>query len=138
MIRRVELDLDDFIRQWDAICKQIEEENNRSVFVHSPNRPIRTSKTFKPIGIPKIKNVLFNDPATIVIFEDGSKTISKVEKGDHYDKETGLAICIAKRVLGNAEYRKAVNKYVYAQEDTESQDCSNCEHFSSCKSKEFA
>lgn len=49
----------------------------------------------------KIKNVIFNDPATIVLWEDGTKTIVKCQDGDTYSEELGLAMCIAKKALGN-------------------------------------
>ena len=41
-----------------------------------------------------IKDVIFNDPATIVIWKDGTKTVVKcqTETGDTYNKELGLAI----------------------------------------------
>lgn len=54
-----------------------------------------------PVGKPAIKNVIFNDPATIVVWSDGSKTVVKCQPGDTYSKETGLALCIAKKFLGN-------------------------------------
>ena len=50
-----------------------------------------------------IKDVIFNDPATIVIWKDGSKTVVKCQKetGDTYNKELGLAMCIIKKCCGN-------------------------------------
>lgn len=51
--------------------------------------------------IPKIKNVIFNDPATIVLWEDGTDTVVKCQDGDEYSAELGLAMCIAKKALGN-------------------------------------
>ena len=50
--------------------------------------------------VPEIKNVYFNKPMTIVIWADGTKTMVKCQKGDKYSKETGLAVAIAKKVLG--------------------------------------
>lgn len=47
-----------------------------------------------------IKNVIFNDPATIVFWSDGSKTVVKAE-GESFDPEKGLAMAIAKKSLGN-------------------------------------
>lgn len=47
-----------------------------------------------------IKQVIFNNPATIVIWSDGSKTVVKC-KNEPYDPEKGLAMCIAKRAMGN-------------------------------------
>ncbi len=49
----------------------------------------------------KIKDVIFNEPATIVLWEDGTKTVVKCQDGDVYSKELGLAMCISKKALGN-------------------------------------
>lgn len=49
----------------------------------------------------EIKKVIFSNPATIVIWADGTKTVVKCQEGDVYSKETGLALCFAKRALGN-------------------------------------
>ena len=49
----------------------------------------------------KIKKVIFNDPATIVFWADGTKTVSKAHGEDKFDKEIGLTVCIAKKAMGN-------------------------------------
>lgn len=49
----------------------------------------------------KIKNVIFNDPATIVYWSDGSKTVVKCQDGEAFDPEKGLAMAISKKALGN-------------------------------------
>ena len=49
----------------------------------------------------RIKKVIFNDPATIVFWYDGTKTVVKCQAGDKYDKMTGLAMAISKKFLGN-------------------------------------
>lgn len=54
-----------------------------------------------PGRIPDIKQVIFNDPATIVIWADGEKTVVKCQNGEPYDPEKGLAMAITKRALGN-------------------------------------
>ena len=51
--------------------------------------------------LPKIKKVIFNNPATIVFWADGTKTVVKVQGKDKYDREKGLSLCIAKKALGN-------------------------------------
>lgn len=48
-----------------------------------------------------IKDVIFNDPATIVFWTDGSKTVVKCQKGETFDPEKGLAMAISKKMLGN-------------------------------------
>ena len=47
-----------------------------------------------------IKNVIFNDPATIVFWNDGTKTVVKAEN-EPFDPEKGLAMAITKYLLGN-------------------------------------
>ena len=51
-------------------------------------------------GKLSIKRVIFNNPATIVYWEDGSKTVVKAEN-ELFDREKGLAMAIAKKALGN-------------------------------------
>lgn len=46
-----------------------------------------------------ITDVIFNDPATIVFWSDGDKTIVKATD-EKFDKEKGLAMAIAKKLYG--------------------------------------
>ena len=49
----------------------------------------------------EITKVIFNNPATIVFWSDGNKTIVKCGSDEAFDEEKGLAMAISKRVLGN-------------------------------------
>lgn len=51
----------------------------------------------QPFFQPKIEKVIFNKPATIVFWDDETKTIVKCSNEDTYSKETGLAMCICKK-----------------------------------------
>ena len=59
----------------------------------------------------KIKRVIFHDPATIVFWDDGSKTVVKCMEGDTYSKEVGLAMCISKKMLGD-KFHWTFNHYL--------------------------
>ena len=48
-----------------------------------------------------IKKVIFNDPCTIVLWKDNTKTVVKCNEGDTYNKEAGLSACIIKKLCGN-------------------------------------
>ena len=48
-----------------------------------------------------IEQVIFNEPATIVKWSDGSKTVVKCTD-DKFDQEKGLAMAIIKRLCGNS------------------------------------
>lgn len=61
----------------------------------------------------EIKDVIFNDPATIVLWKDGTKTVVKCQPGDIYDKEMGLALCITKKALGNqSNFNNVFKKWI--------------------------
>lgn len=51
-----------------------------------------------------IKRVIFSDPATIVFWEDGTKTVVKAHNED-FDPEKGLAMAVCKRVYGDKYHR---------------------------------
>lgn len=61
----------------------------------------------------KIKKVYFNDPVTVVLWEDGTKTIVRAGEDDIYDHEKGLAMAIAKKALGNkGNYYEVFKKWL--------------------------
>ena len=68
--------------------------------------------------IPEITKVHFNEPMTIVLWDDGTKTVVKCQEGDTYSKETGLALCIAKKALGNMPNFNNVFKKWIPEEET--------------------
>ena len=48
-----------------------------------------------------IKQVIFNDPATIVTFSDGTKVCVKANENDKFSKEVGLMYALVKRLYAN-------------------------------------
>lgn len=70
-----------------------------------------------------IKKVYFNDPVTVVLWEDGTKTIVKSGEDDIYDPEKGLAMAIAKKALGNkGNYYEVFKKWLPEEEDYDYED----------------
>lgn len=67
--------------------------------------------------VDPIKKVIFNDPATIVLWSDGTKTVVKCQDGDIYSKELGLAMCISKKYLGNkGNFNNVFKKWIPEEE----------------------
>ena len=65
----------------------------------------------------RIKNVIFNDPATIVFWEDGTKTVVKAID-EKFDPEKGLAMAISKKALGNhGNYYNVFTKWCPEEEE---------------------
>ena len=93
---------------------------DRELFHKIMDRRIESVK--KNMAPPKIKNVIFNDPATIVFWSDDTKTVVKTQQGDTYDPEKGLAMAIAKKYDGNnREYYNLFAKWLkkYYKENKE-------------------
>lgn len=81
-------------------------------------KPQRVSFVF-----PTIENVIFNDPATIVFWSDGTKTVVKTQDGEEFDPEKGLAMAIAKKAFRNKgsyynEIKKWTDKYEEEMENS--------------------
>ena len=73
------------------------------------------------------EKVIFNDPATIVFWKDGTKTVVKAVY-EPFDKEKGLAMAIAKKALGNkGEYFNVFKKFISESDKVEKErKCSKC------------
>lgn len=50
----------------------------------------------------QVKKVIFNPPATIVCWKDGTKTVVKTMKGEKYDTLIGMALCYIKKLDGGS------------------------------------
>ena len=87
---------------------EVQSEANRLLYV-----------PYKPES--KIKNVIFNDPATIVFWSDGTKTVVKCGENDIYDPEKGLAMAVAKKYLGtnksHSNYMDEFKKWLPKEEE---------------------
>lgn len=59
-----------------------------------------------------IRKVIFNDPATVVLWSDGTKTVVKCGPEDTFDMEKGLAMAIVKKMAGNDNrFHKVFKQY---------------------------
>ena len=73
-----------------------------------------------------IKDVIFNPPATIVLWMDGTKTVVKDQGEVFYDPEKGMAMAVAKKAFGNQgnyynQFAKYLDIYEKKQEDESTQ-----------------
>ena len=68
-----------------------------------------------PISLktPIPKKVKFSGPATIILWEDGTKTVVKCQEDDVFNEYTGVLTCFAKKMFGNkANFNNIINKTV--------------------------
>ena len=104
--------------------KELTDSDITSLCVYSdePTYMDIMSKTYKDIlnftyGVNRFsgivpKKIIFNGPATIVMWTDGTKTVVKQSEHDLYDYEKGFAMCVVKKVFGDQynHIRKMVDK----------------------------
>ena len=97
-----------------AMIDEIEHRLGEHPIIHGhliDRTRVNYPKTRHPID--KIKKVVFNNPATIVIWEDGTKTVVKCQPNDEYNAETGLLMCIAKKHFGNTgNFNEVFKKWI--------------------------
>lgn len=76
---------------------------------------------------PKISKVIFNDPATIVMWSDGTKTVVKCGENDIFDPEKGVAMACMKKLLGTnktgSNYLDKVQEYFDAYDGEQLEKC---------------
>ena len=60
-----------------------------------------------------IKKVILNDPCTIILWSDGTKTVTKCHELDSYDPEKGILACMAKKLYENTNlFNEIIQEYV--------------------------
>ena len=59
-------------------------------------------------GIPDVRRVIFNNPATIVFWDDGTKTVVKAMKGEKFERYAGFAMACMKKMFGSTGRAKAI------------------------------
>ena len=58
--------------------------------------------------IPNVKRVVYNNPATIIFWSDGTKTVVKCMDGEPFEKYAGFCAALAKKVFGSTSKAKKV------------------------------
>lgn len=111
---------DDLGRMYQIVGGQIERnlyEPDKFVFECCPMDLNRIDFSTNYFDIEK---VIYNDPATIVFWADGTKTVVKCGEEDIYDYQTGLLMCIAKKAYGNkGKFNDILRKWIPEDEEEE-------------------
>lgn len=94
--------------------KKYDEECNEKYNNEFLMNKLQLRKTHKETADNIVKRIIFNPPATIVFWQDGTKTVVKCQNGEEFDPEKGLAMAIVKhdhelgvfnKLMEKAEYR---------------------------------
>lgn len=95
------------------IRANVENYNEVEFLANSINKGKHEINLLANNNLPNIKKVIFNKPATIVLWEDGTKTVVKCSNSDMWNPEKGLAMCLIKKIYGNDNsYHKIFKKWI--------------------------
>lgn len=97
--QRSQIDLQRMVYEMSA-RKMLDEVSE--LVEYAENDIANTHNLWKTMNVAErqIDKVIFNNPATIVFWSDGTKTVVKAD-GEDFDPEKGLAMAIAKKFYGN-------------------------------------
>ena len=59
-------------------------------------------------GIPDVDRIIFNPPATVVFWADGTKTVVKCMEGQPFEKYAGFCAACMKKMFGSTSRAKAI------------------------------
>ena len=93
-------------------CQYLWKDNVDEDCITQKDPTPETSTTKKDKRL-KVRKVIFNPPATIVLWEDGTKTVVKCDERDKYNASHGLALCFMKKALGNTS--RALNDVLHKE-----------------------
>lgn len=66
---------------------------------------------------PEVDRIIFNNPATIVFWKDGTKTVVKVSDGETYSPYYGFLAALAKKIYGsNSAIQRIVKQFLPEEE----------------------
>lgn len=79
---------------------------------HLPFKAMVMPKAYKSKDciLPGIKKIIFNNPATIILWADGTKTVVKCAGDTFYDEYAGFCSAVCKKIFGsNSEIKRLLN-----------------------------
>lgn len=92
-----------------AGCFAISDELARTSALVGKNNSPSNQKFWKELTLfPKVKRVIYNDPATIVLWEDGTKSVVMCMDGQPFDEYAGFCSAVVKKVFGSTSKAKKI------------------------------
>ena len=107
--------MDKMIVEANALNTAIQQITYSCTF-SGPSSAISISNSFPPNTVKlDIKRVIHNAPATVIMWNDGTKTVVKAHH-EPFDLEKGFAMAVCKKLLGDS-YKKTFLEYCGKEEN---------------------
>lgn len=96
--------------RWDVgplpLRQEVTRDTDYARFYTSTGRRNGKTEAMSTLVVPEIERVIFHEPATIVFWNDGTKTVVKCMEGELFDEEKGIAMAFMKKLCGTGYMRK--------------------------------
>lgn len=76
----------------------------------SGNGGLDTKQTILVNTLPHVKQIIFSNPMTTVIWADDTKTQVECKHGDVFDESVGFALCVTKKLYGRELYTRLMKR----------------------------
>lgn len=102
-------------REKTKYCNGVQRiSKERFMFTNTLENAINSAFGYGTTNIPLIKEIFYNEPHTVIKWNDGTTTIVGCAEGEEFSKELGLSVAIAKKYfedLGFPYPRAALKKF---------------------------
>lgn len=109
-----------------CICHDVVSDLSRTFLLNEYKKGLIEGReiVWKSISVDRI---IFNDPATIVFWKDGTKTVVKCQEDQTFNPYFGFCAAIAKKLYGsNSRLNRIVETYLEKDEDPRKDRCAWC------------
>lgn len=101
----IEADLIERKSQISKVAKDLMNEHTSNI-----TNNLNTGNDRKGIA-SLIEKVIFDGPATVILWKNGRKTVAKCSENDNFDWEKGIALCILEYLLGDKSYNEVFKMF---------------------------
>ena len=92
-------------------------------------------KNYSQKDIPALTKVISSDPATIVFWDDGTKTVVKCQEGDTYSAKVGILYAVIRKCIGEGKsyhnFLEQIEKFDHFVKEQRDKTCSTCKYYRS-------
>lgn len=83
--------------------------NPKYTYILTGKETLFDEKMRQILNFVEVKKIIFNNPATIVFWLDGTKTVCKAMEGQEFSEYYGFLACLAKKMFGS---NSAINRLI--------------------------
>lgn len=114
-VERCDMSITDYINQWASSLQNLSTTNfipkDNADYGGTLTRIVKYNSTLSEAEKVYLTKVLYNNPATVVFWSDGTTTKNVCPPDTLYNPDAGLAFCMLRKFMGNDNVAKLFNDW---------------------------